>query len=115
MKKKDPFIRREIATITDSDVLLDDHGFVMWNGRFEYNSGSQGTGLILNECFGSFIENLFKVWGNGIELLSEINGLQCWVTHDNGEIFKIEPLRPKDGEVFDIKKWRTTLQKEAKK
>jgi hypothetical protein len=95
---------RELARLEKPDVGVEDHGFVIFWGRFVGESWGQGTDLILNEKLGGFVKHLLGVW-NYTEKLAQINGKPCWVTHCNWRIHKIEPLMPGEGTAFDVDAW----------
>ena len=79
------------------DIGLDDHGLLMIFGSFDYGSGNQGLGYIVDTVF---LEALLKVFG--VYILSECNGKYAWVEHNRGKIFRI--LSADGKREFDIEK-----------
>lgn len=99
---------RELAKLRDFDIIVEDHGWIMMGGTFEYEESScQGIGYGINI---QFVKRLMAVFS--VDRLQRVNGKSCWVTHDNSTIYKIEPLHKKDGEVFDVEQWaKETIKK----
>ena len=92
---------RELAKLRGFDIWLEDHGWMVMAGTFEYEGSScQGFGYGIDIDFVRHLIEVFRV-----EKLQEINGKSCWVTHDHSGIYKVEPLHKKDGKTFDVKKW----------
>lgn len=97
-------LTRELAKCVHFDVGVKDHAQLYMHGHFDYDGAGQGFGLIIDPDFIVRFLAVFRV-----DRISQVNGKPCWITHDSGEIFKIEPLFPKDGETFDVQKWKGWL------
>lgn len=89
--------------------MLDDHGWIMLGGRFEGEAWGQGFGYGIDA---EFLKAFLGIWN--LEYLSRANGKPCWVTHDSGNIYKVESLFPEEGEAFDVEGWARKLREEEK-
>lgn len=75
-------------------------------GHFEYEDGScQGMTYFIDVAF---IYRFCRVFG--VYRLQQVNDKSCWVTHDNNDIYLIEPLHKKDGKSLNVNKWRDWLK-----
>jgi len=93
---------RELAKWLGCDLAIEDHGWLVLDGHFEYEGGScQGLGYFATPAF------LMRFMGAlGVTLLSDMDGVSCWVTHSHTGIEKIEPLHKKGGVPFVIAEWQ---------
>lgn len=92
---------RSLAKCSDFDFGIEDHGLPVLFGSFEYDEwGVQGLGYSVDA---EFLKRFLAVFG--VRQLNDVNGKSCWVTHNNSQILKIEPLHKKDGVPFDIEEW----------
>lgn len=97
---------RSLAKCRGFDIGIEDHGILVMYGTFEYDDGGcQGLGYGIET---SFLYRFLSVFS--VEMLRQVNGKSCWVTHTNDRITKIEPLHKKDGVPFDIVKWQKFVQ-----
>lgn len=101
--KKDIFSKRELARCRNMDIAVYGKGSaLLLAGEFCYESGSkQGCGAFIDQEFIVALMHVFNV-----NVFQEINNQPCFVTHDGNTIYKIEPLFPNEGRVFDISEWR---------
>lgn len=100
-------MERDLAKLEGFDIGIEDHGLLTMYGTFHYDSGgAQGLGYCIDA---SFLYRFLAVFGVG--RLQEVNGMSCWVTHNNWKITKIEPLHKNDGAVFDLEEWSEYIQK----
>jgi len=87
----------DLGKYEDPDIGLDDHNCMLLFGGFDYESGNQGLGYIVDT---NFLEKILNVFG--VNALLEINGKYAWVEHNMGKIFRIVSV---DGKrEFDIEK-----------
>jgi hypothetical protein len=93
---------RSLAKCGDFDLMIEDHGWLIIRGDFDYDGTSQGFTPYFADP--SIIMRLLRAIG--VDSLNDIEGKSCWVTHTNDEITKIEPLHKKEGETFDILAWK---------
>jgi hypothetical protein len=94
--------QRRLAHASGFDLAIEDHGFLVLYGTFEYEgSWSQGLGYQVDVPFLKRFLGAF-----GVERLQQVNGRTCYVTSDGGRIHKIEPLPWDPGKSFDINEWR---------
>lgn len=92
---------REVARVTEAEVGLEDHGILTLFLRFEFDGSSQGLGCYaIDESFLYRVLDCF-----GVDRISAIKGMSCWVTHDMGKVYRVEPLHKKDGKPFDLEAW----------
>lgn len=95
--------QRELARITSADigdVYNDMLGLVV---AFEYEDGG-------GQCLSGYLIDAAMVVrfmrAVGVTKLRDAVGKSCWVTHDHGKIYMVEPLHKKDGRPFDIEAWQ---------
>lgn len=98
---------RELAKVHGFDLEIEDHGWLVLSGHFEYEGGGvQGIGYFADA---SFIMRLLAAIG--VHQLSKCKGKSCWVTHTHDAIQRIEPLHKEDGTPFIIKDWEEWREK----
>lgn len=99
---------RTIARWIHDDLEIEDHGWLILSGHFEYGeSGSlcQGWGFFADASF------LMRFMGAlGVTRLKDTHRKSCWVTRTGGEILLVEPLHRKDGRPFDVREWREWIK-----
>lgn len=103
---EDEHFERELARCRGMDIQYD--GWLMMGGVFEYEGSGQGFGYSI-DC--EFIKLFMEVFG--VEHLQDVNGKECWVTHNHSKIILVEPVFKKDGKAFDVKRWAEDAQKRA--
>lgn len=97
---------RELATAKFTDLEIEDHGWLVLRGGFEYESGSfQGFGYFAHS---SFLMRLMNAVG--VSEFRKLNGTSCWVTHTFNDIIKVEPLHKKGGTPFVIAEWQEWMK-----
>ena len=99
-------ITRELARWRDPDIWLEDHGWTMMRGHFDFGGSSQGFGVCIDM---EFVKRFMQVFN--VEFLKQTNGQPCYVTHDYGKIYKVEPLFENEGKVFDVEEWANSRKK----
>jgi len=100
---------RSLAKCSGFDFGIEDHGFSVLLGSFEYDTwGVQGLGYSVDV---DFLKRFMAVFN--VTRLGSVNGKSCWVTHNSSQIFKIEPLHKKDGTPFDIEAWAEEKRQES--
>jgi hypothetical protein len=95
---------RNLAKCDGFDFIIEDHGMPFLSGSFTYEEpgwGTQGFGYVVDTAFMYRLLNAV-----GVHSLKDLKGKSCWVTHTHDNISKVEPLHKKDGETFDIEKWK---------
>lgn len=97
----DKFVR-EIAKNRDGfDVRCDAWGHLQISGDFEYETGGgQGFSWNIDDVF---IVKFLKAFG--VFTFRETANVLVYVTHNDFQIVKIEPIFSKDGSPFDILEW----------
>ena len=101
---------REIARMVNVDIGLERGCWLVLRGTFRYEGGGQGTTYIIDDKFIKCFMEVFDV-----ESLQDINGKECWVTHNHENIKLIEPLFRDDGNPFDIHAWAEEIKEVEKK
>lgn len=98
---------RELAKTASHDIGIEDHGFMVMYGIFEYeDGGAQGWGVQIDL---DFVRGILGVFG--VDKLRQVNGKSCWVTHCASRIHRVEPLHKKDGVPFDVDAWTSNIDK----
>lgn len=93
---------KKLAKIRNSDLYIEDHGWLMWSGEFDYEDGGiQGLGYYAKD---DLIKGLMEAVGS--RTLKGMNGKSCWVVCENGLVSEVHPLHKKDGVPFKIKDWQ---------
>lgn len=95
---------RELARIVRADLMIEDHGCLLSDLRFEYDGASQGLPLTLGKNAAAFFKGVLAAVG--VDTWSGLRGKSCWVTHTDGQVCKIEPLHRRDGVPFDVEAFR---------
>jgi len=94
---------RELARVTNVDIIIEDHGIPALSAGFEYE-GCSAQGLGLYTLDGTFVFRFMLALG--VTSLKSAVGKSCWITHDHSNIYAIEPLHKKDGTPFIIADWQ---------
>lgn len=89
--------QRQIGRVEKADIRC--HGnIVALDVSFSYaDRSAQGIGRVVCR---DLLRRFMAVWN--AEALSETVGKQCWVTHTNSSILKLEPLFENEGEALDF-------------
>jgi hypothetical protein len=99
---------RTLARWRGKDLEIEDHGWLVLSGHFEYGENGglcQGFGYF---CDASFLMRFMGALG--VTRFSEMDGKSCWVTRTRERILKVEPLHKKDGRPFDIEEWQEWMK-----
>jgi hypothetical protein len=93
---------KRLARIRNSDLFIEDHGWLMWSGEFCYEGGGvQGLGYGAKD---DLIKGLMNAVGS--RTLAGMNGKSCWVVCESGLVSEVHPLHKEDGMPFIIKEWQ---------
>ena len=94
--------KKHIGRFTKPDVGIEDHGFFIMHGHFDYDEGaSQGLGYGIDT---EFIRRFIRAFG--VYDLSACSGKILWVEHSHAKIYKLIPFTfDEDAEEFDIEAW----------
>jgi len=95
---------RELARCQNFDIGVGYGRLIMW-GTFMYEGAGQSFGYCIEEEFIKRFMNVFSV-----EKLQDVNGKECWVTHNHVDIRLVEPLFREDGEPFDVAAWAKEMK-----
>jgi hypothetical protein len=99
---------RYLARCHGFDLGVEDHGFLVLFGHFQYEDGpAQGLGYQVDR---DFLKRFLAALG--VERLQEVNGRSCWVTATHSAVLLIEPLHKDQGRAFDIAAWVAERQAE---
>lgn len=94
---------REVGRCKGFDLWLEDHGMLVLAGIFSFEGAGQGFGFQIDM---DFIRGLMGVFN--AEFFKQLEGKACWVTHDNSNIYLVEPLMRGEGKPFNVEEWAKT-------
>lgn len=81
--------QRQVAVYRKPNISNNEHGGVMLDGYFEFEDGSTQA-ISQYQVNGRFLLALLQVFG--VAKLSQIDGKAVWVTHDQRDIVRLDPL-----------------------
>lgn len=101
-------MERELAKIKRADIQDVYNGMLGLVVEFEYEDE-------MHQCLSGYMLDAAMVVrvmsAVGANALSKMEGLSCWVTHDNSSIIMIEPLHKKEGKPFVLDEWKRWLKR----